>query len=55
MSDPSKPLPKEPLGPGMTQAILDWHEAAPDDRLAHLMRDAGASFSSCSIERAARS
>ena len=26
--------------PGATQAVLEWHEALPDDRLAHLVRDA---------------
>ncbi len=25
---------------GATQAVLEWHEALPDDRLAHLVRDA---------------
>ena len=54
MSDPSKPPPKEPLRPGVTQAILDWHEAVPIDRLAHLVRDAGDSRSSSAIAAAAR-
>jgi DNA-binding MarR family transcriptional regulator len=26
--------------PGATQAALEWHEALPDDRIAHLVRDA---------------
>ena len=35
--DMSQPI-KTP--PGATQAALEWHEALPDDRLAHLVRDA---------------
>ena len=31
--------------PGNTQSILKhWHESVPDDRLAHLVRDAGRAF-----------
>ena len=31
--------------PGTTQSILKhWHESVPDDRLAHLVRDAGRAF-----------
>ena len=47
MSDPSNPSPKEPLRPGVTQAILDWHAAVPDDRLAHLVRDARRGLGRC--------
>ena len=37
----------EKLRPGLTQAILDWHSALPDDRLAHLVRDARRGLSRC--------
>ena len=47
MSDPSAPSCKEPPRPGVTQAILDWHAAVPDDRLAHLVRDARRGLSRC--------
>ena len=33
--------------PGVTQAILDWHATLPDDRLAHLVRDARRGLSRC--------
>ena len=35
MSQTPKPQVK-----GATQAALEWHEALPDDRIAHLVRDA---------------
>ena len=38
---------KESGSPGATQAILDWHAAVPDDRLAHLVRDARRGLSRC--------
>ncbi len=37
----------EPKRPGLTQAMLDWHAAVPDDRLAHLVRDARRGFGRC--------
>ena len=47
MSDPSSPSRKEPQRPGVTQAILDWHAAVPDDRMAHLVRDARRGLGRC--------
>ena len=47
MSDTSDHPRKEPLRPGVTQAILDWHAAVPDDRLAHLVRDARRGLGRC--------
>ena len=47
MSDPSKPTTNEPPRPGVTQAILEWHAAVPDDRLAHLVRDARRGLGRC--------
>ncbi len=47
MSDPTNPSPKEQLRPGVTQAVLDWHAAVPDDRLAHLVRDARRGLGRC--------
>ena len=47
MSDPADHPRKEPPRPGVTQAILDWHAAVPDDRMAHLVRDARRGLSRC--------
>ena len=47
MSEQSSHSRKEPQRPGVTQAILDWHAAVPDDRLAHLVRDARRGLSRC--------
>jgi DNA-binding MarR family transcriptional regulator len=47
MSNAPDPPRKEPARPGVTQAILDWHAAVPDDRLAHLVRDARRGLSRC--------
>lgn len=42
-----KKIPEEPKRPGLTQAMLDWHQAVPDDRIAHLVRDARRGFGRC--------
>ena len=42
----TKPI-KEPSRPGVTQAMLEWYETVPDDRLAHLVRDARRGFDRC--------
>jgi DNA-binding MarR family transcriptional regulator len=47
MSDSSKQPRIEPPRPGVTKAILDWHAAVPDDRLAHLVRDARRGLGRC--------
>ena len=47
MSDPLKHQRVEPPRPGVTKAILDWHAAVPDDRLAHLVRDARRGLGRC--------
>jgi len=47
MSDTSTPKRSESQRAGATQAILDWHAAVPDDRLAHLVRDARRGLGRC--------
>ena len=47
MSDTSTPKRRETQRAGATQAILDWHAAVPDDRLAHLVRDARRGLGRC--------
>jgi DNA-binding MarR family transcriptional regulator len=47
MSDTSTPKRSESQRVGATQAILDWHAAVPDDRLAHLVRDARRGLGRC--------
>ena len=47
MSDISTSKPRETQRAGATQAILDWHAAVPDDRLAHLVRDARRGLGRC--------
>jgi DNA-binding MarR family transcriptional regulator len=42
-----KKVVEEPKRPGLTQAMLDWHAEVPDDRLAHLVRDARRGFGRC--------
>lgn len=42
-----KKAPVEPKRPGLTQAMLEWHQAVPNDRIAHLVRDARRGFGRC--------